>query len=179
MNFLRSLLAFAGLAPARRKLVVRVGSPIPYRVAVPADAEIQTEPGRLSAKTWDISVVAVALDAMAEEEPLPASAFGPRRVFTSLVMGDDALLFKLVEEEIAIRRLQLEDVVQTIGLLGGQRAAHLRGRYDDGGAQAWLDMHATVKNGVLYILSFVVLRGVLEPHDTVLARIHESFQLPE
>lgn len=178
-RLLRSALAYAGVSPARRKLVVRVGDPIPYRVAVPEDAEIETAPGRLSARTWDISVVAFALDAWADEEPPSALGFPARAFFSVAVMGDDAMLFKLVEEELEIRKLQLEDVVRRIGRLGGQDAAHVRGRYDNGGAQAWVDTYLTVKNGVLYMLSFTVLRGVLNPYDRVLARIHGSFELPE
>lgn len=178
LTFLRSGLALAGallgVAPARRKLVVRTGDPVPYRVALPEGAEIEAGTDRLSARTWDIAVMVVALD-MQEGETDPLA----RRILTNLVMGTDSMLFELLDEEIRMRKLQLDDVVHTIGLLGGQRAAHVRGRFDDGGAEAWVDMHGTVKNGILYMLSFTVLRGVLDPHDRVLARIHKSFVLPQ
>jgi hypothetical protein len=179
----RSALALAGallgVAPAGRKLVVRVGAPIPFHIALPQDAEIEAGPGLLSTRIGELLVVAVAKDMM-EDQATPAPGRGDfsRRVLTSMIMGSDALLFALLDEELDRRKLGLGNVVRGIGLLGGKRAACVRGCFEERGAKCWLDMHATVKDGIMYMLAFTVLRGGLEPHEALLRRIHHSFELP-
>jgi hypothetical protein len=173
--------ALLGVAPAAaaRKLVVRVGDPIPYRVLLPAGAEIETGPGLLSARTRDFSVVVVASDMVAgEADPLPISEAGSRRIFTSLVMGADSLLFALLEEELGSRKLRLDNVVRGIGTLGGQRAACIQGYFESHGVRNWLDIHGTVRDGVLYILAFAVAGSDSSAHERLSARIRESFVLP-
>lgn len=51
-----------------------------------------------------------------------------RRILTNIIMGSDALLFALLDEEFRRRTLELKDVVRRIGSLGGQRAACVRSR---------------------------------------------------
>jgi hypothetical protein len=181
----RSVLSLAGalfgVAPAARarKLVTRVGDPIPYRIDLPVAAEIETGPGLLAARTRELSIVVVAADMLAgEADGLPASDAGSRRILTSLVMGSDALLFALLDEELRNRRLKLEGVVRGIGTLGGQRAACVRGVFGARGIRSWLDIHGTVKDGVLYVLAFAAGGGAPGPHGRLSTRIRESFTLP-
>ncbi|HEY0017790.1 MAG TPA: hypothetical protein VGC13_15865 [Longimicrobium sp.] len=180
----RSALAFAGAlfgvvpAPART-LVAREGDPVPYRIALPEEAEIETESGLLSARTEDLVVAVVATDMLeGEENPLPVSEPESRRILTSIIMGSDALLFALLDEELRRRKPEFEEVVRGIGMLGGQRAACVRGRVEERGVASWLDIHATVKDGILYMLAFTILGGDVAPHRPLLARIRESFVLP-
>ncbi|HEU4881366.1 MAG TPA: hypothetical protein VFT45_03945 [Longimicrobium sp.] len=173
--------ALFGAAPATgaRRLVTRVGDPIPYRIDLPCGAEIETGPGLLAARTRELSIVVVATDMMAGDgDPLPVSEAGSRRILTSLVMGSDALLFALLDEELRSRRLTLAGVVRGIGTLGGQRAACVRGVFGTRGVRSWLDIHGTVKDGVLYMLAFAAAGGAPGPHERLSARIRESFTLP-
>jgi hypothetical protein len=180
----RSALAFAGAlfgfaSQARRKLVLRTGDPIPFRVALPREAEIVSRPGALSTRMGEVLIVAVAKDMMhGEDDGHVARDSLARRVLDGLIIPSDALLFALLDEELGRRQLELPNAVRGIGTLGRQRAACLRGRFSHGGTAAWLDMHATVKDGIMYMLTFTVLNGDLAPHEPLLARIHESFELP-
>ncbi len=177
----RSALALAGalFGVAVGKLVVRVGRPIPYRIALPEDAEVAEEPGLLSARTESLFVIVVATDMLeGEENPLPVSEAESRRILTSIIMGSDALLFALLDEEFRRRKLDLRDVVRGIRSLGGQRAACVRGRVHERGVEGWLDIYATVKNGIMYILAFTALGGDLASHEPLVARIRDSFVLP-
>ena len=62
--------------------------------------------------------------------------------------------------------------------LGGQRSACVRGPFEERGVKGWLDMHATVKGGIMYTLAFTVLGDDMAPHEALLARIHDAFALP-
>lgn len=173
--------ALFGVAPAAaaRKFVARTGHPIPFRVELPEDAEIEEGPGLLSARTRDLSIVAAATDMLAgEAHPQTIPEAGSRRILTSLVMGSDALLFGVLEEELQTRKLKLEEVVRGIGTLGGQRAACLQGSFEEHGVRGWLDIHATVKDGILYLLAFAVAGGPGSP-PPLFTRIRESFVLPQ
>jgi hypothetical protein len=181
----RSALSFActllGVAPAAaaRKLVARTGDPIRYRIGLPEEAEIEERPGLLAAQTGNLSVIVVATDMLeGEQNPLPLPEAESRRILTSIIMGSDALLFALLDEEFRRRKLELGNVVRGIGTLGGQRSACVRGRFEERGVEGWLDMHATVKGGIMYMLAFTVLSDDLAPHEALLARIHDSFALP-
>ena len=181
----RSVLAFAGAllgvapAAAARKLVVRVGDPIPYRIALPEEAEIERRRGLLAAQSGNLSIIAAATDMLeGEPNPLPLAEAESRRILTSIIMGSDALLFALLDEEFRRRKLQLGNVVRGIGTLGGQRSACVRGRLEQRGEEGWLDMHATVEDGIMYMLAFKVVRGDPGPHDPIIARIRDSFALP-
>ena len=173
--------ALLGVAPAAaaRKLVARTGHPIPFRVDLPEDAEIEEVPGLLSARTRDVSIVAAARD-MLQGDPHPHALpeAGSRRILTTLVMGSDALLFGVLEEELQTRKLKLDGVVRGIGTLGGQRAACVQGSFEEHGRRAWLDLHATVRDGILYLLAFSVAGDPGSP-PPLFVRIRESFVLPQ
>jgi hypothetical protein len=181
----RSALAFAGAlfgfasAPTGRKLAVRTGAPIPFRIALPEEAEVVSGPGVLSTRFGEVLVVAAAKDMMqGEEEGHMARESLARRVLDGFIMRSDPLLYALLDEELVRRQLELPNAVRRIGTLGRQRAACLRSRFSHGGTDAWLEMHATVQDGIMYMLTFTVLSGDLAPHEALLARIHESFELP-
>lgn len=184
-NRVRSALSIAGAllgvapAAAARKLVPWVGDPIPYRVDLPQGAEIETGRGLLAARTRGLSIVVVASDVVAGEgDSPPIPEVGSRRILTSLVMGSDALLFALLEEELRTRKLRIEGVVRGIGTLGGQRAACIQGAFEARGVRCWLDIHGTVKDGVLYVLAFAVTGSDSGAHERLSTRIRESFALP-
>jgi hypothetical protein len=184
-NRMRSALSFAGtllgVAPATagRKLIVRAGDPIPYRIALPENAEIEVRPGLLAAQSGNLSVIVVATDMLeGEQNPLPVPEAESRRILTNIIMGSDALLFALLDEEFRRRELELGNVVRGIGSLGGQRSACVRGRFEERGVEGWLDMHATVRDGIMYMLAFTVLSDDLAPREALLARIRDSFVLP-
>lgn len=181
----RSALAFAGslfgVAPsaAARKLVARTGDPIPYRIDLPEEAEIEERTGMLAAQSGNLTVIVVATDMLeGEQNPLPLPEAGSRRILTNIIMGSDALLFALLDEELRRRKLELGSMVRGIGTLGGQRAACVRGRFEERGVEGWLDVHATVRDGIMYTLAFTVVRGDPGAHQPAIARIRESFVLP-
>jgi hypothetical protein len=182
---MRSALAFIGALPgfaswvAARRLVVRKGDPIAFEIGLPAEAQIESTPGLLSARIGELVVVAVAKDLMEDgSTPLPARKDLSRRMLTGMIMGADAVLFALLDEELTRTKLELGSVVREIGLLGGKRAACVRGRFEDGGPGGWIDMRATVKDGIMYMLAFTVPGGGPEPHQALVKRIHGSFFLP-
>lgn len=184
-NRMRSALSFARTllravpAAAARKLVVRTGNPIPYRIALPEEAEIECRPGLLAAQTGNLAVIVVATDMLeGEPNPLPVPEAGSRRILTNIIMGSDALLFALLDEEFRRRKLELGNVMRGIGRLGGQRSACVRGRFEERGVEGWLDMHATVRDGIMYMLAFTVVRGEPGAHEPIIARIRDSFVLP-
>ncbi|HEV3052058.1 MAG TPA: hypothetical protein VGX50_17240 [Longimicrobium sp.] len=180
----RSALALAstllGVPLAARKLARRVGHPILYRIALPEAAEIHEEPGLLSARTDDLVVVVVARDLLHDEaNPVPAAAPARRRL-TRLLMNSDLLLFVLLEEEFRNRNrnLKLHDAVSRVRALGGQWAACVHGRLEENGRSGWIDIHATVKDGILYMLVFTMSGGDPGAHEELLARIRDSLVLP-
>jgi hypothetical protein len=182
---MRSALAFVGallgLASwvAARKLAVRKGDPIPFRIALPPEAQVESRPGLLSAQTGNLSVIVVATDMLeGEQNPLALPEAESRRILTNIIMGSDALLFALLDEEFRRRTLELGNAVRGIGTLGGQRSACVRGRFAERGLEGWLEMHATVKDGIMYMLAFTVVRGDPGAHEPIIARIRESFVLP-
>jgi hypothetical protein len=182
---MRSALAFIGALlgvaswVAARKLVVRKGESLPFEIALPAEAQIESKPGLLSARIGELTVVAIAKDLMEDQStPVPERKNLSRRILTSMIMGSDAVLFALLDEELTRRKLELGSVVREIGLLGGKRAACVRGRFEDGGAGGWIDMQATVKDGIMYMLAFTVPGGGPEPHQALVKGIHGSVFLP-
>lgn len=180
----RSALALAstllGVPLASRKFARRVGHPIPYRIALPEEAEIHEEPGLLSARTEGLVVVVVARDLLHDEAnpvPGPVAALARRRL-TRLLMNSDLLLFVLLEEEFRNRNLKLHDAVSRVRALGGQWAACMRGRLEENGLSGWIDIHATVKDGILYMLVFTMSGDDPGAHEPLLARIRDSLVLP-
>ena len=179
----RSVLALAaalfGVAPAARRLVPRAAHPIPYRIGLPEGAEIEEANGLLSARIDHLSVLVVATDMLqCSEGPLPVLEAESRRILTNIIMGSDLLLFALLDEELRSRGLELEQVVRGIGTLGRRRAARVRGRFGKRGVTACADIHATVKDGILYMLAFTEPGLECGSRGALLAGIRDSFVLP-
>lgn len=167
-----------GVAPAARKLATRVGHPIPFRIGLPDEATVEESPGLLSARTRDLVVVVVARDLLRDEQnPLPVAPDSRRRL-TKMLMESESLLFVLLEEEFRSRNLQLHGAVSRVRALGGQWAARVCGRLEESGLSGCIDIHATVRDGILYMLVFTMSSGDLGAHEPLLARIRDSFVLP-
>ena len=170
--------ALLGVAPPAPELAVIVGHPVPYRVALPVRARMEEDAGMLVARTGSLVVAALARDMLeGEGEPHPALAAGPRRTLTNMIMGSDALLSALLEEEFRSRELAPESVVRGTGLLGRQRAVCLHGRVDEHGAGGWMEIYGTVKDGILYVLAFRGPGANPERYRAMLARVRDSFVL--
>jgi hypothetical protein len=178
----RSALALAGallgVAPGGPRLTTRVGHPIPYRIALPEGAAIEEESGLLSARTDGLVVVVVARDMLGDGEHTLPPAAPPRRRLTRLLMNSDLLLFVLLEEEFRNSNLKLHDAVSRVRALGGQWAACVRGRLEEDGLSGWIDIHATVKDGILYMLVFTMSGDDPDAYEPLLARIRKSLVLP-
>jgi hypothetical protein len=171
--------ALLGVAQAPRKLNVMVGHPIPYRVALPARARIEEDADLLVARAGELAVLVVARDMLARgQDPPPTPRAEPRRILTSMIMGSDALLFALLAEEFRSREMELQDMVRGTGMLGGERAVCVHGRFREHGPGGWMEMYGTVKDGVLYVLAFTAPGAQAQAHEALLARIRDSFVLP-
>lgn len=172
--------AMLGVASTAHRLAVRVGHPIPYHVALPARARIEEDAaGLLVARAGDLVVLVVARDMLARDgDPPPVPGTAPRRILTRMVMGSDALLFGVLAEEFRSRELELQNVVRGTGTLGGERAVCVQGRFDEHGPGGWMEIHGTVKDGVLYVLAFTGPGTDLRAHEPLRARIRHSFALP-
>ncbi len=167
-----------GVTPAARKLTMRVGHPIPFQIGLPEEATIEEAPGLLSARTRDLVVVVVARDLLHDEaNPRPVAPDSRRRL-TKMLMESESLLFVLLEEEFRNGNLQLHGAVSRVRALGGQWAARVCGRLGESGRSGCIDIHATVKDGILYMLVFTMSATSPDPHEPLLARIRDSFVLP-
>lgn len=170
--------ALPGVAPAAaaQKLTPVTGSPIAYRVSVPSGAEIASNGQTLIAATENTIVSVNAVDLVAaQDERLPVSDGESRRIMTSVFMGSDSLLFGLIDEALEEHDMELTGVVREIRTLGGHRAAYVRGVLQEDGEEAWMEMHLTVKDGILYLL---IVGGSPDNASRALAsRVRESFLL--
>ncbi|HEX2080770.1 MAG TPA: hypothetical protein VHG08_23900 [Longimicrobium sp.] len=174
--------ALFGLAPAAasQSLVTTVGEPIAYRVDLPAGAEISRDGPFLAAETPKHIVLVAAADLVAEAEyQLPVSDPEARRILTSVFMDSDSLLLGLMDEGMRRRNVELVGVVREIRTLGGQRAAYLRGGVGRRGTDGWMEMHVTVKDGIMYLLIVGGMGRAGARDETLAARIRDSFVLPD
>jgi hypothetical protein len=172
--------ALLGLAPstAAQKLTPTVGHPIAYRVSLPSGAEINDNGETLTAETENMIVFVGAVDLVAgQDKPLPVSDGESRRIMTSLFMGSDSLLFGLIDHSFREHDVDLTGAVREIRTLGGHRAAYVRGEFQENGEAAWMEVHLTVKDGIMYLL---IVGGMRDNASVALAsRIRESFVLAD
>jgi hypothetical protein len=185
---LRSTLALAlagGLfatapAAAAQTLVPLVGEPIPYQLSVPDGWEMEREDDEMLYVMGEEMMLLVAVsDLMAEEEnPLPVSEAEARRIFTNMMLESDSLLLGLLDQGFTQGMGgQIMDPTREIRELGGERAGYLRGRIVADGEPGWVDVHLTMKDGIMYMLAFVVQGADIERFAPLMARIRESFVL--
>jgi hypothetical protein len=178
--------ALFGLAPAAaaQPLTITVGEPIAFQVGLPQDFEVTQEEDMLFAESEDADVMVMvgASDLVAEEgNPLPVSEAESRRIFTSMILGSDSLLLALLNEGImGAQGVQADEVVQEIRTLAGQRSAYARGPFETDGGTGWFEMHVTMKDGIIYLLAFMVQgKEGLDAHAPLFARIRESLVLAD
>jgi len=172
--------ALPGRAPAAaaQKLTPVTGSPIAYRVSLPSDAEVENYGEILTAESENAMIFVGAVDLVAaQDERLPVSDGESRRIVTSMFMGSDSLLFGPIDFALQEQDTELTGQVREIRTLGGHRAAYVRGEFQEDGEAAWMEMHLTVKDGILYLL---IVGGSRDNASPALARrIHESFVLAD
>lgn len=179
-------LAQSAASPVLTPLTPTVGTPIAYRISLPEGWEITREDDVLSAKEAPLTVVLGAMDLMkGVENPLPVSDMEARRIMTNMIMGSDSLLFALMrdvtKEEEGYR---VTGTLHDIRSLAGQRAAYLKGRYEEDGEIGWAEAHFTIKDGILYMLMFTLEGGErteaeFAAHAPLFTRIRDSFVLAD
>lgn len=170
------LLALAPAAAAQT-LVPLEGLAIPYQLSIPEGWEAEADGEMVYVTGEDMMLVVAASDLMAEEDnPLPVSEKEARRIFTSMIVDSDSLLLGLLDEGFAEGMDQeIMDPVREIRELGGLRAGYLRGRVVVDGEPGWVDVHLTMKDGVMYMLAFMVQSPDVEPFEPLIDRIRASF----
>lgn len=182
---LRSTLALAlagglfALAPAAaaQTLVPVTGDPVPFQLSVPEGWETELDDEMLYVMGEEMMLIVAASDLMAEEEnPLPVSETEARRIFTSMIVDSDSLLLAMLDQGFTEGLGQeITDATREIRQLGGERAGYLRGRIVADGEPGWVDVHLTMKDGIMYMLAFMVKGTEIEQFDPLMARIRESF----
>lgn len=176
--------ATCGLVPdaAAQALTPRVGSPIPYRIELPALATAADDGWSLEVQGSGYYVRVGAMDMMDEvdDDELPVSDAEARRLMTTLFMSSDSLLLGLLEESMQEQQVDLQDVVTEIRTLGGQRSGYMRGRVVcECGHSGTIEMNLTVKDGILYMLMFATEGEGAERHEPMMMRIRESLVLAD
>lgn len=192
LSFLRSTAAFAlacaaaGLAPAAQaqKLAPIVGDPVPYSVSLPEGwtTEEDEEMLYMYSDDEDFLIMTAAQDLVAgEEEPMGGMPEADaRRFLTTMIMSSDSLLLQMLEMGLMSQgELKMRDVIKEIRTLGGERAAYMAGRVEMEGEEGWMQLHVTMKDGIMYILGFVGKASSAAEREPLMARIRESFVLAE
>jgi len=169
-------------------LLTSVGSPLPYRIDLPRDWEItrrsQTLPTGtvhvLAAASGDLSVAVLASDLVegSQDRPSGAPEAKTRRIVTEMFAKSDSLLLGIMRATTGVMKkdARVRDVVQEIRSLGGQRAAYMRARVERDGESRTVEMHAAVKDGVMYVLVTTVEGGERAAHEPLFARIRDSLR---
>jgi hypothetical protein len=175
-------LAQSAASPVLTPLAPTVGTPIAYRISLPERWEITREDDVLTARQGPLTVVLGAMDMMKDvEDPLPVSDGEARRIMTNMIMGSDSLLYAMMREVTQEEEgYRVTGTVRDIRSLAGQRAAYLKGRYEEDGEIGWAEAHITIKDGIMYMLMFTLEGGErteaeFATHQPLFARIRDSF----
>lgn len=167
-------------------LTPTVGTPIAYRISLPEGWEIKREDDVLYARQGPLTVVLGSMDMMAAvEDPLPVSDVEARRIMTNMIMGSDSLLYDMMREVSKEEEgYRVTGTVQDIRSLAGQRAAFLRGRYEEDGEIGWAEAHFTIKDGIVYMLMFALEGGErteaeFAAYEPLFTRIRDSLVLAD
>lgn len=180
-----ALLALFCLAPgaAAQQLFPVVGLSVAYEVSLPVDWEkIGEEEDMLMLGKDDAVIIVAAADLMAEEGeddggPMTDAELKERRRFTQTLVGSDEMLLGMLNAGMASDGLQNEGLVQEIRTLGGRRSAYMRGRVVEDGESGWVEMYVTARDGIMYMLAFIVQGQDMAAYDELFGRIHQSFVL--
>jgi hypothetical protein len=183
-----ALLAFAPALPAQAApvstpLTPHVGSPIAYRVQLPKGWNIQQEGEFLGAATGDAMVAVAASDVMAgEESGLPVGEAEARRIMSNMILGSDSLMFAMLNEMLKGFQedgSELQDVVREVRTFAGERSGYLSGRSMDLlDKPARVEVHFTIKDGVVYALVFAATEARFAAYQPLFARVRDSFAFP-
>jgi hypothetical protein len=171
--------AVSAQSPASMPLTSTVGTPIAYRIGLPAGWKtFEQEDGMLMVGTERLMIMVGAMDMMeGQENPLPVSEAEARRIMTSMIMGSDSLMFGILNEAAHGQKdAEFRDAVREIRTLGGQRSAFMKGRVI-GEETGWVELNVTVKDGILYLLAFGADDRQFAAHEPLFARIRDSFVL--
>jgi hypothetical protein len=160
-------------------LLTTVGSPLPYRIDLPRDWEINRESrtGKggesytLTAGNGSVTVSLVALDMVENGDAVE------RRATDSTVSTDSFLRDALRHNRVRWTKRGASDLVQEIRTLGGQRAVYTRCRIVRDGKPLWLEMHVAVRDGIMYMLTTMGEADGYAAHEPLLARIRDSLVL--
>lgn len=177
---LRCTLAFTLATPAAaaaQTLVLREGTPIPYRVELPAVGTITERDNLLRVMNGSFLVEVTAVDMLShfDRQALPSSDDEARRVLTSAFMDSDSLLFGMMRQHMRTGDEEFIEEGREIRTLAGERSGYLRGRVAcTCGHLLRVETQAMVKDGIAYFLSFVVMTEA-PGQDEMWARIRDSF----
>lgn len=177
--------AVFGIAPAApaQKLAPTVGDPVPYRVSLPEGWATAHDDEMLYVVSEDeeFVIMVAAEDLVAgEDEPLAIPEPEARRIMTTMIMGSDSLLLDLLGQVFLNQNeYPVTELVQQIGTLGGERAAHLSARIRIDGEEGWFQFHATMRDGVIYMLGFMGKGDYTPERAPLIGRIHASFVLAD
>ena len=181
LPFVLAVAASPALAQDRapRPLNVVTGAPIAYRIGVPRGWDVQRKTNGLTATRRPAVMTFNAIDMVraATIDPRMTEA-DARREMTAIVMGSDSATFHTMRRimEMGGQAVPLRDVAYEIRTLGGERAGYMTGWSEDPDAPAefararW-ERYLTVKDGIAYMLFFIVPDSRHEELKPVLGRI--------
>lgn len=176
------LVLLSGLAPAAaaQPLATIQGSSIGYRVDLPAGWEKSGGDDMLMVGRGDVIISVSATDLVAlQKTPQPVSVAEQRRIYTQRFMDSDSAMMALMAGVAERLRLEPDGRMLEVRTLGGQRAAYVRGRPVQNRALGSSQAYLTVKDGILYLLSFIALDNNPGRHQDLFDRVHQSFVLAE
>jgi hypothetical protein len=180
------VLAQSATSPVLTPLTPTVGNPITYRISLPERWEITREDDVLYARQGPLTVVLGAMDIVRMvKDPPPASEAEERRIMTNMVMGSDSLLYDLMREATREEEgYRVTGIMHDIRSLAGQRAAYMRGRYEEDGETGWAEAHFTMKDGIAYMLMFTLegserTEAEFATYEPLFTRIRDSLVLAD
>jgi hypothetical protein len=209
LPILASLIACASAAPAQSSsasapLVTQTGSPVAYRIGFPRGWKIEREDMNvsrqaqvqggtvtntvrmqfagetLSAESGTGYVHLVVADVVpVKRSDLPVSWAEQRRIVTNTVLGSDSLLFGVLANATGGQGADFRDRVQEIRTLGGQRAGYQSGLLVTPGLQSRVEIYVTVKDGIVYVLTFAESDSRFAAREPLFARVRDSLVFAE
>lgn len=172
-----------GRAPAAAQDLVPVtGAPVAYRVNLPgAGWNTSNENGMLMVGRDDAMIVVTATDLTTlQQRPANITEAQHRTALTQRFMASDSVMLDVMSRVVAgASTLEPEGLVKEIRTLGGQRAAYIRDRKVENGSPKWRQAYITVKDGIMYMLVFIVQDTALDTHKDLFDRVQQSFALAE
>jgi hypothetical protein len=174
-----ALLSAMAPGAAAQPLVTVRGSAIAYRVDVPLGWE-QSGGDDLMVGRDSVFIAVSATDLVPlQKTPLPGSVGEQRRLLTQRFMHSDTVMMAIVSRVARNLDLAEDGRVLEVRTLGGQRAAYMSGRPVQSRMKGMAHVYFTVKDGVMYLLTFNAMDTNPEKHQDLFDRVHRSFVLAE